>query len=178
MESITLVEVPEKQKSVLRQLVELYEYDLSPFTGYELNEHGYYGYSYLDYYWTEKERFAYFIMLDEKIAGFVLVNDYCEASREPDAKAIAEFFVMKAFRRKGIGQHTAKSIFDLFPGAWEIHQYLDNKESVIFWEKVVGEYTSGDFEKKVVITEDGKQQVILFNNIKNQNKSAHATATG
>ena len=129
-----------------------------------MNEHGYYGYSYLDYYWTEEKRFAYFIMVDQKIAGFVLVCDYCEATKEADALSIAEFFVMKNFRRQGIGRRAAEITFDLFPGTWEVHQYLENKESLLFWENVIGRYTSGTFEKKIMNTEDGEQQVMLFNN--------------
>lgn len=162
MTNIYLIEVPESKKSVLRQLVELYQYELSPYTGYELNEHGHFGYSYFDNYWTENDRFSYFIMAGEKIAGFVMVNSYCEVLKDANAKTIAEFFVLKTFRRQGIGQTAAKKIFNLFPGKWEIHQYLNNEKSVIFWEKVVGDYTSGNFEKKIMITEDGEQQVILF----------------
>lgn len=175
MRKIELVEVAENQKSVLRQLIELYEYDLSPFTGYEIDDHGYYGYSYLDYYWTEKERFVYFIRVEEKVAGFVMVNNYCEASGDPLAKTIAEFFVMKTYRRQHVGQEVANRVFDLFPGTWEVHQYLKNTKSLIFWEKVIREYNSGNFEKRVMVTEDGEQQVILFNNAKNQNKSELTT---
>jgi len=175
MKKIDLVEVPESKKSVLRQLVELYEYELSPYTGYELNEYGYFGYRYLDNYWTEADRFVYFIMVEEKIAGFVMVNSYCEASKDPNAKTIAEFFVMKTFRRQRIGKAAAEKIFELFPGTWEIHQYLENKKSLAFWEKVVGEHMSKNFEKKVMITEDGKQQVILFNNAATQNKTVVST---
>lgn len=175
MKEIALVEVPESKKPVLRQLVELYEYDLSPYTGYELNDHGYFGYRYLDNYWTETDRFAYFMMVEEKIAGFVMVNSYCEVSKDPNARTIAEFFVMKTFRRQRIGQAAAEKVFNLFPGTWEIHQYLENKKSLVFWEKVVEEHTSGNFEKQVMITEDGEQQVILFNNAGTQNKAVVST---
>lgn len=61
-------------KSVLRQLMELYKYDFSEFDKEDINEHGYLGYKYLDSYWTEKNRNAYFIKVDQKIAGFVLLN--------------------------------------------------------------------------------------------------------
>ena len=166
MKKVDLVEVPESKKSVLRQLIELYEYDLSTYTAYELNEHGYYGYSYLDYYWTEERRYPYFIMFGEKIAGFVLVNDYCEVSTEKDSLSIAEFFVLKIYRKQGIGQKAAEIILDRFPGAWEIQQYLENTRSLTFWEKVIGEYTSGNFEKKIINSNDGEKQVILFNNKK------------
>ena len=168
LKKIELIEVAEEKKSILRQLLELYEYDLSPYTGYEINECGYFGYSYLDYYWTEKERFAYFIKVDGKIAGFVLVNDYSEASDDPSAKSIAEFFIMKNYRRQHIGQEVARRVFDRFPGSWEVQQYIKNTNSLFFWEKVIGEYNSGKFEKRVILSEDGEKQVILFNNAGNR----------
>ncbi|MCH6258806.1 hypothetical protein MLD52_19765 [Puniceicoccaceae bacterium K14] len=170
MKTIELVEVQKKQKSVLRQLLELYEYDLSPFTGRELNEFGYYGYDYLDYYWTEENRFAYFITVDEKMAGFVLVNDYCEIIDDPKARTIAEFFVMNTFRREGVGREVAIRVFDLFPGPWEVHQHLKNKKALLFWEKVIAEYVDQNYEKRIVQNDDGARQVILFNNDKDRNK--------
>ncbi|MEM0966232.1 MAG: GNAT family N-acetyltransferase [Verrucomicrobiota bacterium] len=159
-----LVEVPESKKAVLRQLFELYEYELSPYTGHQVNEYGCFGYRYFDNYRTETDRYAYWIMVESRIAGFIMVNSYCEVAKDPNAKTIAEFFVMKTFRRQRIGQRAAVRVFNLFPGTWEIHQFVENKKSMIFWENVVDEYTSGNFEKQVMITEDGEQQVILFNN--------------
>lgn len=159
--NIELTEVTVNKKTVLRQLIELYEYDLSPYTGNKVNKHGYFEYLYLDSYWTQNQRFAYFILIDEALAGFVMVNDYCEVSREASTKAIAEFFVMRQFRRQGIGREIAEKVFRLFPGPWEVHQYLQNKQSITFWEKVIGDYTFNNFVKQ--ITDDGERQVILFN---------------
>lgn len=38
------------QKSVIRNLLELYIYDLTEFGPYDVDSHGLYGYKYLDYY--------------------------------------------------------------------------------------------------------------------------------
>ncbi|MDD3050163.1 MAG: GNAT family N-acetyltransferase [Candidatus Cloacimonetes bacterium] len=162
---IELVAVKESQKSVLRQMIELYEYDMSVYTNEELNEYGYYGYSYLDYYWNESNRFAYFIRCNNALCGFVLVNDYCYALRgDREAKSIAEFFIMKKYRRLGIGKDIAIQVFSLFPGKWEVDQIPGNVVSYDFWENVIDEYTNGSYEKSIIDTEDGKKQAIIFCN--------------
>ncbi|MCP4712667.1 MAG: GNAT family N-acetyltransferase, partial [Planctomycetes bacterium] len=102
-----LIQVPEEEKSVLLQLLELYAYDFSEFDDNDVNEHGLYGYTYFDYYWTEEGRVPFFIRVDGKLAGFVLVNEYCYLVKEPGTKSIAEFFVMRKYRRQGIGKAVA-----------------------------------------------------------------------
>ncbi len=164
--NIELVPVQESEKSVLRQMIELYEYDLSVYTHEDLNQHGFYGYSYFDYYWNEKNRYAYFVKCDSILCGFVLVNDYCYALKGEASKSISEFFIMKKFRRFGIGKKIANEIFDLFPGKWEVNQIPGNEISYKFWETVISEYTDGDYEKSIVNTEDGEKQAIVFTNRK------------
>lgn len=48
-------------KDVLRRLLELYLYDFSEFDGRDLGPHVTYGYPYRDHYWTEPDRFPFFI---------------------------------------------------------------------------------------------------------------------
>ena len=161
---IKLVEVKENEKSVLRQLLELYNHDFSEYDQADVDAHGWYGYGYLDHYWTEPKRHPFFIKVDAKLAGFVLVNDYCYVLKDTKATAIAEFFVMRKYRRQGIGQTVAHQIFDRFPGKWEVIQCGANAPSIVFWEKVIGEYTNGAFEKHPVTTEDWEGQALIFDN--------------
>ena len=89
--NIELVRVEETEKSVLRQLIELYNYDFSEYDQADVDAHGWYGYHYLDHYWTEEARHSFFIKVDGKLAGFVLVNDHCYYLKDEGAKSIAEF---------------------------------------------------------------------------------------
>ncbi len=45
-----------EDKSVLRNLLELYAYDFSEYDGADVDAHGLYGYERLDHYWTEEGR--------------------------------------------------------------------------------------------------------------------------
>ena len=147
--NVTLSEVPAADKSVLRQLMELYCYDFSEYDGLDVNAHGFYGYEYLDHYWIEAGRQPFFIKVDGNLAGFVLVSDYChELVAEGSAHSIAEFFVMRKYRRQGVGRIAARAAFDRFPGRWVVMQHKCNVPSLYFWERVIGEYTGNRFEKR------------------------------
>lgn len=135
--TIELIKVPVEEREVLARLLELYEYDFSEYTQEDVNPLGLYGYMYLDYYWTEKRRFPYFIKVDGKLAGFVMICDYCYLSKDKDTLFVAEFFIMKKYRRNGIGLKAAKQVLNLHPGKWELTTHPDNQTSVKFWEKVV-----------------------------------------
>ena len=168
---IELIAVREEEKSVLRQLLELYAYDFSEYDGADVNEHGLYGYTYFDYYWTEATRHPFFIRVDGKLAGFVLVNQYCYVVKEPGTKSIAEFFVMRKYRRKGIGRSVAFQVFDKFPGKWEVIQHGENEPSKIFWELVIRDYTNDNFKVEKMETEWWEGRALIFEHSENERKT-------
>lgn len=49
-----------EQKSVLIQMLELYQYDFSEFSDDDINEYGYFGYAHIDDYWNEEGRHPFF----------------------------------------------------------------------------------------------------------------------
>ena len=163
---IVLIEVKESEKSVLRQLLELYSYDFSEFDGADINEHGYFGYTYLDHYWTEDPRHPFFIRVSGKLAGFVLISDFSYVLKTSEVRSVTEFFVMRKYRRKGIGKSAAVQVFDKFPGTWEVIQHQNNEPSKIFWEEVISEYTGGNFRKEKAKVEWWEGQALIFNNKK------------
>jgi predicted acetyltransferase len=163
---IELIEIEESEKSVLRQLIELYSYDFSEYDDVDVNKHGFYGYTYLDYYWTEDARHPFFIRVNGKLAGFVLISNFSYVLNTSEARSVTEFFVMRKYRRKGVGKSVAIQVFDKFPGKWEVIQHEDNEPSKIFWEKVINEYTSGNFRKEKANTEWWEGQALIFDNKK------------
>lgn len=135
-----------EQKSVFIQMMELYNYDFSEFSDDDINEYGYFGYSRIDDYWNEEGRYPYFIRVDGKLAGLVLVRSCSEHNDLSNPHNIAEFFVMKKYRHKGVGKMVAMKIFDMFPGGWEISQWQNNLPAQTFWKIVINEYTNGKFD--------------------------------
>lgn len=128
------------EKHLLRKMLELCIYDLSEFDDRDLSEFGEYGYRYLDCYWIEPKRHPFIIRVNNKLAGFVLVN---QSVHIPEAEwAIAEFFVLKKYRRKGIGRQAAFSMFERFTGVWEIAILLNNSIAKEFWQKIIQQHDS------------------------------------
>ena len=166
---VEIVHVQVTEKSVLQNLIELYEYDFSEFNDADVNMYGLYGYKYFDYYWTEDTRFPFFIKVGGIYAGFVLINEYCYILKDPGSKTIAEFFIMKKYRRKGIGRNVAFQIFNKFPGQWEVLQHGENEPSKLFWSKVISEYTNNNYRQEKAKTELWEGQALIFNNSQNCN---------
>ncbi|MHC4192376.1 MAG: GNAT family N-acetyltransferase, partial [Planctomycetota bacterium] len=77
---------------------------------------------------------------------FVLVNKHSYTTQE--RFCIAEFFIMRKYRRKGIGREVAHRVFGMFGPLWEVQQTKDNTVAQAFWGNVVSEYTGGDFDCK------------------------------
>ena len=145
MLDIELKRINAEDKEILRNLLEKYDYEFSQWDNRDVNKLGLYGYDYLDCYWTEEKRWAYFIEVDEKLAGFIMINNYPEADEEMDY-SLAEFFVLYKYRRCGIGKFAAIKVFDMFHGKWQLKRHPKNIASVHFWDSVVSEYTKGKYQ--------------------------------
>lgn len=149
-ELVYLSQVAYEDKHVLQNLLELCQHDYSEFNGEEVNCHGLFGYRYLDHYWTEEGRHPFFIWYERKLAGFALVRTLSanesntEVATQP-AYSMAEFFIMRKYRRQGVGQQAARHLFDRFIGKWHVGQEANNLPAQIFWRKLISLYTDGNF---------------------------------
>lgn len=65
---VTIEPIIVEQKSVLVQMMELYNYDFSEFSNDDINEYGYFGYSRIDDYWNEEGRYPFFIRVNKALA--------------------------------------------------------------------------------------------------------------
>ncbi len=149
---VTLRQVTLQEKEILRNLLEKYDYEFSQYDRRDVNALGLYGYDYLDNYWTEENRWAYFILVQPnpqespQLAGFVMVNNLPEVEgRETDFQ-MAEFFVLYKYRRAGVGRQAFLQTMALHKGQWQLKRHPKNLASVRFWDRVIAEYTHGNYE--------------------------------
>ncbi len=147
-----------EDKSILRNLMELYAYDFTDYDGADVDEHGLYGYHRLDHYRTEEGRSPFLIRVSGKWAGLALVQEVTLPDGRP-AHSIAEFFIMRKYRQRGVGRIVAQRLFDMFPGAWEIGQLASNVPAQAFWRAVIADYAGGRFEEVQRPDWDGPMQV-------------------
>lgn len=161
--NVQIFEAAIEDKPVLRRLLELYLYDFSPFDGCDVDEHGTFGYPYLDHYWTEAGRHPFFVRVDGKLAGLALVR---QIDDDPPCTEMAEFFIMRKYRGQGVGRQTATALFDRFPGRWRVGQETGNAPSQAFWRDVIGRYTNGQFEEIQAEGWDGPMQTFVSGQVR------------
>jgi predicted acetyltransferase len=119
-----------EHKPAIARLIELYQYDFTEFTDEDLNADGSYGYRYLDAYWTEPARHPFLFRVDGNIAGFAFVR----AGQPHD---MAEFFVLRKYRGRGVGVAAARAVFARFPGEWQVRELAANARATAFWRKAI-----------------------------------------
>lgn len=134
-----------EDKTLLRNLLQLYLYDLSEYEAIELNDHGEFGYNYLDPYWTDSNRHPFLVRIDGRIGGFVLVNAFTYT--EHTDHSLAELFILRKYRKAGIGRRAVFEVLDQFHGTWEIRTHENNHVAQIFWRKLISEYTNECFHE-------------------------------
>jgi predicted acetyltransferase len=140
---------PEDRGRVLA-LFELYVYDLSELLGLDVGDDGRFHAYPLDAYWSEPRRHAFLIQVDEKIAGFALVQGRSRLTGDEAVTDMAEFFVLRRYRRHGVGEHAACSLFDRFRGPWEVRQKAENHPATAFWRRIIGRYTGGRYQEETL----------------------------
>ena len=152
VEQVTADEVlPLNRRHVLDALMQLYLHDFSEHASLntshgEVNEDGRFDYRLLDTYWHEPARVPLLIRADGRIAGFALVNQWSALDRPLD-HAIAEFFVLRKYRRARVGTRAAHLVFRHMPGRWEVPVASYNRGALAFWRGVVATLPRGAEER-------------------------------
>lgn len=160
--NITVIPAQVAERPILRNLLELYQYDFSEFDGSDLEPSGLYDYPYLDHYWVEAGRTPFLVRLDSQLAGFALVARYNYLTGQKDAWVLAEFFIMRKYRRQGVGEYVARYIFSQFPGEWQVAQIPENMPATAFWRKVISRYTHGRFTEHDLNNDNWRGSVQMF----------------
>jgi len=138
---------PEK-RVVLENLFQLYAYDWSELGRLDVRDDGRFADYPLDDYWRDDWRHPFLLRVDGKLAGFALVSERSRLTGTPGVRDMAEFFVMRKYRRQGVGLAAAHAAFDRFAGPWEIRQRDENVDATAFWRRVIARYTNGRFEER------------------------------
>jgi predicted acetyltransferase len=149
-------------RSVVDRLMELYLYDCSEFDGYDVDEHGLYRYDDLDYYWMEKDREVLVLKVEGKWAGIALIST--ETLLDGNERSMDNFFIMRKYRRRGLGMLVAQAIFDRTPANWELCVLAGNTPATHFWRRTLAEYTDGEFREEQLDNEDWTGPVFSFSN--------------
>lgn len=134
-----------RRAGVIANLLELYSHDLSDVFALDIGSDGRYGYTRLPQYWSDtKNRFPFLIMRGGRIAGFVLAARIASGNTD-DVFDVAEFFVLRRYRRTQVGRRAAHALWNRLRGRWTVRVAAVNEPAVAFWRTAVRTYTKGIF---------------------------------
>jgi predicted acetyltransferase len=147
-----LISASPEQQSILADLLDLYAQDFREFHEISIGEDGRFCYPHLPRYWTDPTRHAILVSIDGKWAGFALVRKGSEVSSDQNVCDMAEFFVLRGYRRRGLGTRIAHQVWRRFPGEWEVRVMQANVSAHQFWQQAIVAFTgntahSASFEK-------------------------------
>jgi len=158
MQLVSLERGEPSQRDTLANLVQLYIHDFSEFLSGQrklaVGEDGRFAdLLRLDDYWREPDRSVWFIRAGGQLAGFALLNKNSHCNRPVDFN-MGEFFLMRTFRRDGVGARAAVDLIRMHPGQWEIAVSARNPPALAFWPRVIA---YADVRDVQTLQGDGKQ---------------------
>lgn len=149
-----------EQEPILANMLELYAYDFSELIDLKLGADGRFGYEPLPLYWTDSNRHPFLIRADGHLAGLVFVRRGSDISSDADVWDMAEFFIVRGFRRLGLGMKAAHEIWRRFPGKWEVRVIDGNLRAKDFWARAISEFLGKTIEP-VLLEKDGKRSTVF-----------------
>lgn len=142
---LEIIQASEEHEAVLDNLARYYTYDCAEyvdadFDWYRCQADGTFN-SGVSRYLAEPDSTVFLVKAAGEWAGFAVVE------RVKDVPGVdfymGDFCVTRPWRRKGVGKHLARTLFDRYEGRWELCIWPANTPAMFFWERVVSEYTDG-----------------------------------
>jgi predicted acetyltransferase len=134
-EAVVLEPLTRESEPILDNLFELYAYDFSEHTPLQLQPSGRFEVKAGDGWYTREDHFGYLTRVGGKLAGFALLRAGSRVTGEPDVMDVAEFFVLRGMRGRGIGKSAAHALFGVFPRTWEVRVRRTNVGALAFWSR-------------------------------------------
>lgn len=129
---LELIVASQSDRSTISNLIQLYLYDMASDVPFPVGKDGTYEYAMLEDFWEH----PYLFMVDGNLAGFALVISHCPITTISPCWFMAEFFVLRPYRRQGIGRNVFGALKDRHPGLWHIATTSHNHPAERFWSSV------------------------------------------
>ncbi|MEZ4863860.1 MAG: GNAT family N-acetyltransferase [Caldilineaceae bacterium] len=156
MTIVVPAQTPHEQR-VLHNLFELYLYDFSTIEPQPIGADGRFSHpEMLAAYWEDPQRYPFLIQQECTPIGFALVKRGSALAGDLEAMDLAEFFILRSFRRSGIGRQAAHQVWDRFPTPtrWLVRVLTVNTPALAFWEAAIGPYTQGEYVREQIRQHD------------------------
>lgn len=116
---------------IVERLWQLYSHDMSEVRGTLPSAEGAYKAGRLPTYFGTPDACGYLIVYRDAPAGFAFVQGLSGETR-----AMGDFFVVRAARRRRVGYDVAREVLRRHPGPWEIGFQAENRGAPEFWRRV------------------------------------------
>lgn len=162
MKNIEIIPAIQEHEPVISNLFELYVHDFSEFHHLDLDHNGRFRPEYLSCNLKRRSRYPFLISVNGNLAGFAFVKKGSELCGSPAIWDIAEFFVVRAYRKQGIGTRVAQELWRRFPGPWEIRVMMLNYGALRFWGSAIQKFLGITIEPVRVERDDVSWYVYAF----------------
>lgn len=125
-----------QDRTVIENLIQLYLYDMADVFQFPVGPDGRFAYDFLDRFWQR----PYLILWRGDLAGFVLVIDGSPVTGAEDRQFVAEFFVLRTYRGRGVGAQAFRDVLGANPGRWQIGVMESNAAASAFWLSVTAAF--------------------------------------
>jgi predicted acetyltransferase len=144
--SLSFLKIGSESEAVLRNLFQHYLRDMAEWFEVDVNPDGSYAYD-ISAIW-EKGFEAYLAKVGDSVTGFALVGSADEWLGEAGAHDVHEFFVLRGFRRSGVGQHMATHTWNEHAGEWLVRVLEVNAPALAFWRAAIKGYARGSHKEE------------------------------
>jgi [ribosomal protein S5]-alanine N-acetyltransferase len=133
----------------MQRMGSYYVYDMSEYVGDEPDwafpDTGDYECDDFRPYFEDSGATPFFIRVDGELAGFAVV-DRRGATPEVDYN-MAQFFVLRKFKGRGVGAQAARQCFERYRGLWDVMVIPQNRGAHEFWKRIIAAFSNGDFQE-------------------------------
>ncbi|MEG1628484.1 GNAT family N-acetyltransferase [Pseudomonas sp.] len=135
--TVELLQTGPEQAELIRNLYQFYAYESSDWEQEDVEVDGrfYIHEEHLARYWQDPQWSANLILVDGFIAGFLLVERSEFAAL--NALELADLFILKRYRRKGIGRAIASQVLMGGEFDWLVRFYDQDETAQAFWRAVL-----------------------------------------
>jgi predicted acetyltransferase len=144
---VSLRPIRASEVAAVRCLLQLYIYDLGG-AYWDVEPNGVFApASWHRRFWTGPGRQLFVLRVRGRLAGFVLMRDRAHYAGR-GVREISEFFVLRKYRRRGIGTQAARTLFRRFAGRWELAELTWNVAAQRFWRELIRKVAVGGFTEQ------------------------------
>ena len=144
--NLSISKIGPESEIVLRNLLGHYLHDMSEWFEVDTQPDGSYSYD-TSLVWAQGYE-VYLAKVGDSIAGVALMGSAAEWLGDIGAHDVHEFFVLRRFRRTGVGQRMATLLWKEHPGEWLVRVLEANAPAVAFWRGAISRYSRGSYQEE------------------------------